>query len=168
MYENVTPEDLEAGWNALGGGGVGAHVPITVARGEGSTLYDTDGNAYIDCTSQAWSLNVGFCHPKVIAAVSEQIKNYTHIRTSFGTVPKLLLSKRLVELAPGNLKKVTYALSGSIANEGALKIALHNRPGNTFVSLMDGYHGRSLAMINFSYPHPHNRFTAFAPAVVPI
>ncbi|MEJ2708124.1 MAG: aspartate aminotransferase family protein [Anaerolineales bacterium] len=168
MYENVTESDLEAGRRALGGGGVGTRLNLTVARGEGAVLYDTQGNTYIDCTAQAWSLNIGYSHPKVIAAVSELIKNYSHIRTSFETLPKLLLSKKLVELAPGNLNQVAYALSGSDANEGALKLAMRNRPGDTFVSLFDGYHGRTLATLNLSWPHPNNRFTAWSAPVVRI
>lgn len=168
MFENIREEDLEAGRRALGGGGVGARVPLIVDHGEGSVLYDTNGKAYIDCTAQAWSLSVGYSHPKVIAAVGEQIKKFTHIRTSFETVPKLLLSKKLAELAPGSLNKVTYSISGSDANEGALKLALRNRPGSTFVSLFDGYHGRSLATINLSYPHPNTRFTAWSAPVVRI
>jgi 4-aminobutyrate aminotransferase-like enzyme len=161
-----TEDDLEAGRRALGGGGVGAHVPFTVSHGEGSTLYDTDGNSYIDCTAQAWSLSVGYSHPKVIAAVSELITKYTHIRTSFETIPKLLLSKKLAELAPENLKRVVYSLTGSDANEGAIKLAMRNRQSNTFVSLFDGYHGRTLATLNLSWPHPNQRFTAWSAPVV--
>ena len=168
MFENVTQEDMEAGRRALGGGGVGAPVKLTVSHGEGSVLYDTTGKAYIDCTAQAWSLAVGYSHPKVIAAVGEAIKKYTHIRTSFETLPKLMLAKKLAELAPGNLKKVSFVLSGSEANEGALKLSLRNSKSNTFTTLFDGYHGRTLGMINMGYPHPNNRFTAFAPPVVRI
>jgi 4-aminobutyrate aminotransferase-like enzyme len=145
---------------------VGAKVPLTVSHGEGAVLYDTSGKAYIDCTAQAWSLNTGYSHPKIIAAVGEQIKKYTHIRTSFETVPKLLLSKRLAELAPGDLKRVTYTITGSEANEGALKLAMRNRPGNTVATLYNGYHGRSLATMNMSWPHPNNRFVAWSGPVV--
>lgn len=166
MFNNIREEDLEAGRRALGGGGVGARVPLIVDHGKGALLYDTTGKEYIDCTAQAWSLNVGYSHPKVVEAVREQVGKYTHIRTSFETYPKLLLSKKLSELAPGNLKLVTYALSGSDANEGALKLAMRNRPSNTFVSLFDGYHGRSLATLNLSWPHPNNRFTAWGAPVV--
>ena len=158
--------DLEAGRHALGGGGVGARIPLTVSHGEGSLLYDTDGNSYIDCTAQAWSLSVGYSHPKVIAAVRELIGRYSHIRTSFETVPKLLLSKKLAELAPGKLNRVTYCLSGSEANEGAVKLAMRNSESDTFVSLFDGYHGRTLATLNLSWPHPNNRFTAWSAPVV--
>lgn len=111
-------------------------------------------------------MNVGYSHPKVIQAVEEVLGKYSHIRTSFETVPKLLLSKKLVELAPEGLDRVIYTITGSEANEGALKIAMHNRPGNTFVSLYDGYHGRTLATLNLSWPHPNNRFTAWSAPIV--
>jgi 4-aminobutyrate aminotransferase-like enzyme len=166
VFSNYTESDLEAGRKAFGGGGVGSEIPIVVDYGKGSLLYDKSGQEYIDCTSQAWSLNIGYSHPKVIQAVEEVLGKYSHIRTSFETVPKLLLSKKLVELAPEGLDRVIYTITGSEANEGALKIAMHNRPGNTFVSLYDGYHGRTFATLNLSWPHPDNRFTAWSAPIV--
>ena len=168
MFTQYNEADLEAGRQALGGGGVGARLDLVVDRGDGAVLYDKKGKSYIDCTSQAWSLNAGYSHPKITAAVTEAIKKYTHIRTSFETIPKLLLSKKIVELAPGNLNQVTYAMTGSDANEGSVKLAMRNRPGNTLASLYDGYHGRTLAALNFSYPHPNNRFQAWSAPVIRI
>jgi 4-aminobutyrate aminotransferase-like enzyme len=168
VFSNYTESDLEAGRKAFGGGGVGSEIPILVDYGKGALLYDKSGKEYIDCTSQAWSLNIGYSHPRVIQAVEEVLGKYSHIRTSFETVPKLLLSKKLVELAPDGLDRVIYTITGSEANEGALKIAMRNRPGNTFVSLFDGYHGRTMATLNLSWPHPNNRFTAWSAPVVRI
>lgn len=168
MFTNYTESDLDAGRKAIGGGGVGSEVPILVDYGKGALLFDKSGREFIDCTSQAWSLNIGYSHPKVIQAVGEVLGKYSHIRTSFETVPKLLLSKKLVELAPQNLDQVIYTITGSEANEGALKIAMRNRKGNTFVSLFDGYHGRTLATLNLSWPHPDNRFTAWSAPIVRI
>ena len=168
MFTNYSESDLEAGRKAFGGGGVGGEIPFVVDYGKGALLFDKAGHEYIDCTSQAWSLNIGYSHPKVIQAVEEVLGKYSHIRTSFETVPKLLLSKKLVELAPAGLDRVIYTITGSEANEGALKIAMHNRPGNTFVSLFDGYHGRTLATLNLSWPHPGNRFTAWSAPIVRI
>ena len=168
MFTNYTESDLDAGRKAIGGGGVGSEVPILVDYGKGALLFDKSGREFIDCTSQAWSLNIGYSHPKVIQAVGEVLEKYSHIRTSFETVPKLLLSKKLVELAPQNLDQVIYTITGSEANEGALKIAMRNRKGNTFVSLFDGYHGRTLATLNLSWPHPDNRFTAWSAPIVRI
>jgi 4-aminobutyrate aminotransferase-like enzyme len=166
MYEDVSEKDLQAGREAMLGGGVGGALSLVVHHGRGASLWDTTGREFIDCTSQAWSLNVGYCHPKVIAAVAEQIQQYTHVRTSFDTPPKLLLAKKLSQLAPGRLKKVAYSLTGSDANEGAMKLAMRNRPGNLFVALWDGYHGRTLATLNMSWPHPNNRFTAWSGPVI--
>lgn len=168
MFTNYTESDLEAGRKAFGGGGVGSEVPIVVDYGKGALLFDKSGREFIDCTSQAWSLNIGYSHPKVIQAVEEVLGKYSHIRTSFETVPKLLLSKKIVELAPQNLDQIIYTITGSEANEGALKIAMRNRQGNTFVSLFDGYHGRTLATLNLSWPHPNNRFTAWSGPIVRI
>jgi len=168
MLQNVTESDLAAGRQALLGGGVGGGLEILIDHGSGACFWDSRGNEYIDCTSQAWSLNVGYCHPRVIEAVEEQIHRLTHSRTSFETVAKLLLAKRLGELGPGNLKKVSFGLTGSGANEGAMKLAMRNRPGNLFVTLWDGYHGRTLATLNMSWPHPNNRFAAWKGEVLRI
>lgn len=161
MVHRTSEKDLEAGRLALLGGGVGRSVPLVVQKAKGASLWDMSGREYIDCTAQAWSVNVGHCHPKVIAAVSEQIQNFTHIRTSFDTVPKLLLAKKLSELGPGRLKKVAYSLTGSDACEGAMKLGMRNHSGSMFVALWDGYSGRTLATLNMSWPHPNNRFAAW-------
>jgi len=161
MANGAAEKELEAGRSAMLGGGVGREMRLVVKKARAASLWDTNDKEYIDCTSQAWSVNVGHCHPAVIAAVAGQIQNFTHIRTSFDTVPKLLLAKKLSELGPGRLKKVAYSLTGSDANEGAMKLAMRNRPGDMFVALWDGYYGRTLATLNMSWPHPNNRFAAW-------
>jgi 4-aminobutyrate aminotransferase-like enzyme len=155
MYEKATEEELAAGRRALLSGSVASELPLMFARARGASFWDASGKEYIDCTAQAWTLNIGACHPKVMAAVREQLEYFTHVRTAFDTVPKLLLSKRLAELAPGDLSRVNYCLHGSTAVEGAMKLAMRNKPERKFfVSLWDGYSGRSLAGMGLSYPHP--------------
>jgi 4-aminobutyrate aminotransferase-like enzyme len=162
-----TEEELLAGHEAFAGGGVGTARPVILASQQGATLTDVDGREIIDCTAQAWSLAVGGCHPRVIAAVSEQIKHLTHVRTSFGTIAKLLLTKRLVDIAPGDLNKVSYCLHGSVANEGAMKLAMRNKPGRRFfLAPWLGYSGRTLATMAITYPHPNNAFLQFMGNVV--
>jgi 4-aminobutyrate aminotransferase-like enzyme len=167
FFGDYTEEDLEVGRRAYAGGSVGGGKPITIVDQKGATFTDLNGREYIDCTAQAWSLNVGGCHPKIIAAASEQIKHATHIRSGFGTIPKFLLSKRLTDIAPGNLKKVSYVLHGSVANEGAMKLAMRNRPGRRFfLTPWRGFSGRTLATIALSWPHPDNRFLWYAGSTV--
>lgn len=162
MYEHATPEELAAGRAALMGGNVGGSFDLVVKEAHGSTIVADDGREYLDCTSQAWSMNIGFGHPKVIKAVQEQAALYSHIRTSFDTVPKLLLAKRLAEMAPGSLNKVNFCLHGATAVEGALKLAMRNRPGKPkFISFYDAYHGRTFASMNVCWPHPNNGFLSY-------
>jgi 4-aminobutyrate aminotransferase-like enzyme len=159
MFENVNPEDLEEGRKYLMSGSVGGGLPILVKSGKGAVIKDINNKEYIDCTSQAWTFNIGVGHPKVIAAVSEQIQNITHVRTSFETIPKLLLLKKLGEIAPKNLKKISFCLHGSVANESAMKLAMTNNPdGMIFLSPFENYSGRTLATIAASWSyHPISR-----------
>lgn len=166
MFENVSESDLEAGRLALAGGSVGARLDLVVDHGEGAVLYTKDGNQYIDCTSQAWSLNIGYARPEIAAAVSEVMNDYMHIRTSFETIPKLLLTKKLAEITAQSLNQVAYTLTGSDANEGAVKLALRNSQSDVMASLWDGYHGRTMTTISLSWPHPNNRFTAWGGPVL--
>ena len=163
MFENYTQEDLEQGRKHLMSGSVGGGLPIIINGGSGAVVTDTAGKEYIDCTSQAWPFTIGFNHPKVKEAVIEQINNITQVRTSFETVPKLLLLKKLGEIAPANLKKFCFSLHGSTAMESAMKLAMTNRPeGKKFLVPFQGYSGRTLATIAASWPfHPISKL--FAP-----
>ncbi len=64
MYENPKEEDIAAGRQALLSGSVGGEMPLQIAKARGASFWDQTGREYIDCTSQAWSLNVGACHPE--------------------------------------------------------------------------------------------------------
>ena len=154
MFENPNPKDLEQGRKHLMSGSVGGGLPVMIESGKGAVIKDVNGKEYIDCTSQAWSFNIGFSHPKVIAAVQEQMTKITHVRTSFETVPKLLLAKKIGEIAPGTLKRVAFCLHGSVANESAMKLAMTNKPeGMKFLSPFHNYAGRTLATIDASWPY---------------
>ena len=162
QFGDYSEADLIEGQNALAGGGVGKGAGFSIIEQKNATFTDETGKVYIDCTSQAWSLNIGACRPEIISVVSEQVKHATHVRSSYGTIPKFLLSKRLSDIAPGNLKKISYCLHGSLANEAAMKIAMRNNPeGRYFMSPWRGFFGRTLATMGLSWPHPNNKFLSF-------
>jgi len=69
------------------------YYPLAVKRGYGSIVEDIDGNSFIDLFSSASSLNVGHCHPKVVKAIIEQSKKFTHYS------PVYSYNESLVELA---------------------------------------------------------------------
>jgi len=119
----------------------------------GAIVRDVTGREYIDCTAQAWTLNVGYCHPDVLAAVAEQMRHLTHVRYGFPTIPRIKLINRLAGLFPGNLKRVALNnQGGGTAIEAAMKLAMVNRPGaTTFLVAYRGYHGDTLATIAASH-----------------
>ena len=119
-----------------------------LVSGQGCRVTDINGTSYLDCTSQAWSLALGYNHPEVIEAATAQIRTLAHVRAGFPTIPRLLLAKRLADLCPGHLKKVVNAPTGSLAVEAAMKLALINRPGaHRFVTFYHAYHGSTLATL---------------------
>jgi len=161
LYQSITQEEIKAGKEVVLSGW-GEMVDLVVSHGKGALFWDIEGKEYIDCTSQAWSLNTGFNHPRVINAVREQLDKVTHIRSTFYSLPQLQLAKKLSEIAPGEgskkLKRVSFCLHGSVATEGAMKIALKSKGGGQFLALFNGYHGRTLGSMSVSWPHPNNEF----------
>jgi adenosylmethionine-8-amino-7-oxononanoate aminotransferase len=129
--------------------------PLIIERGEGTTLYDTDGSAYIDGTSSLWCNVHGHRRPEIDAAIRGQLDRIAH-STMLGTSgpPAIELAERLVQLAPDGLAKVFYSDSGSEAMEIALKAAFQywrqkGDDGRTkFVSLDLGYHGDTLGAVS--------------------
>jgi adenosylmethionine-8-amino-7-oxononanoate aminotransferase len=129
--------------------------PLIVARAEGCTLYDTDGNAYIDGISSLWCTVHGHAHPAIDAAVRAQLGRVAHT-TMLGLThqPAIELAQRLVEIAPPGLSRVFYSDNGSTAAEVALKMAFQfwrhrGQPGRTgFVCLRGGYHGDTIGSVS--------------------
>jgi len=159
MYDKITEQEIRDGRRTyLDGFGIRTNLIITKAKG--AKLWDHKGKEYIECNSQASVLNIGSCHPRIVKVVEEQIKRTCHINVPFDTIPLLLLCKKLAEIAPGNLNRVNFSLSGSTAVEGALKIALKNKPDREyFIALDDAYHGRTFAATALTWPLKENPFS---------
>lgn len=154
---------LLRGWSTT----VAREANLLLVRAKGTRIWDADGNEYLDCTSQAWSNNIGAGHPKVLAAAAAQAEEIAHARSNYDTIPLLLFSDRITQLAPAGLNRVGYCLHGSLAGEMAMKIASKNRPGaSNPLTLYDGYHGRSLATMAASWPHTHDQFHRLMPQFV--
>jgi adenosylmethionine---8-amino-7-oxononanoate aminotransferase len=128
--------------------------PLIVDRAEGTDLIDVDGRRYIDGVSSLWCNVHGHRHPRIDAALREQLESVAH-STMLGLShrPGIELAQRLVEVAPPGLTRVFYSDSGSTATEIALKMAFqfwrqngdHRR--TKFVALRMGYHGDTLGSV---------------------
>ncbi len=120
----------------------------------------------IDCSSQNWVLALGFAHPDVNYAVTEQMKRLTHVKSSVISPARAKFVNKLAELAPGRLKGGRVHINnsgGSLALEAAIKLALvASKDGDQLLVFRGGYHGNTLAMITASQPiHSITRFRPF-------
>jgi adenosylmethionine---8-amino-7-oxononanoate aminotransferase len=129
--------------------------PLVIDHAEGTNLYDTDGNAYIDGVSSLWCNVHGHRHPEIDAAVRAQLGRVAH-STLLGLShePAIELAERLAAIAPPGLTRVFYSDSGSTAVEVALKMAYQwwaqrGEPERTgFVCLENAYHGDTLGAVS--------------------
>ena len=129
--------------------------PIVIDRASGTTLWDTEGNAYVDGVSSLWCNVHGHGHPAIDAAVRCQLDRVAHT-TMLGLThqPAIELAQRLVGIAPPGLQRVFYSDSGSTAVEVALKMAFqwcrhHGATERTgFVSLRNAYHGDTVGSVS--------------------
>ena len=129
-------------------------API-IERGEGSLLYDTDGNAYIDGVSSLWCNVLGHRQPAIDAAVRAQLDKVAHTTMLGLSHPSAIeLAQRLVGVAPPGLSRVFFSDNGSTAAEVALKMAFQHfqhsdQPQrDQFVCLKMSYHGDTLGAVS--------------------
>jgi 4-aminobutyrate aminotransferase / (S)-3-amino-2-methylpropionate transaminase / 5-aminovalerate transaminase len=132
--------------------GITTAHPLVVDHAQGSELWDVDGRRYIDFVGGIGVMNVGHNHPRVMAAVHEQLDRVTH--TSFQVVmyePYLRLAQRLSELAPGDgPKKAIFFSTGAEAVENAVKIARAYTGRPAVISFRGGFHGRTLLALSLT------------------
>ena len=142
---------------------VGTYVraPVQFVRGLGARLWDEDGVEYLDVLAGISVLNVGHCHPRVVAAVQEQAATLTHVTNLFYTAPALELSAALAGSSLGG--KVFLCNSGAEANEAAIKLVRKARPGGNLVVLQGGFHGRTYGAL--SATPQESKQAPFAPLV---
>lgn len=96
--------------------------PIAVDRTEGCWIHTSDGRRIFDLRSAHECINLGFNHPRVIAALKRQLEQVIYVTDDFATEPTGALARRLAELTPGSSnKRVYFAQSGAAAVEAAIK-----------------------------------------------
>jgi predicted acetylornithine/succinylornithine family transaminase len=141
--------------------GTYARAPVQFVRGSGTRLWDSDGNEYLDFLAGISVLNVGHCHPRVVAAVRDQAGMLTHAANLFYTAPAMELSRVLAESSLGG--KVFLCNSGAEANEAAIKLARRARPGGKILVLQEAFHGRTYGAL--SATPQESKQAPFAPLV---
>lgn len=121
--------------------------PMVFAGGEGSYLWDYEGNRYLDFTSQLVFTNIGHQHPKVVQAIADQAAQLATIAPQHANAARGEAAKRITELAPKNLNKVFFTNGGADANENAIRMARVHTGKRKVLSFYRSYHGNTGAAI---------------------
>ncbi len=123
-----------------------ARQPVEFVRGEGARLWDEQGNEYLDFLCGISVTNIGHCHPRVVAAVREQVGRLVHTSNLFYTEPAMRLAGRLSAASLGG--KVYLCNSGAEAVEAAIKLARKARHAGDVVVIRGAFHGRTYGALS--------------------
>lgn len=127
-----------------------ARAPVELVRGEGARLWDADGREYLDFFAGLSVHNAGHCHPRIVAAISEQAGRLAGTSNLYYSEPAIRLCGRLSESSLGG--RVFLANTGAEASEGAIKVVRKRAHARgiaepEIVTLEAGFHGRTLGAL---------------------
>ncbi|GAA4191848.1 aspartate aminotransferase family protein [Gryllotalpicola kribbensis] len=128
----------------------GALNPLVFAGGEGARLWDHEGRQYLDMSSQLVNVNIGYQHPRVVAAIKAQADVLTtidpkHANLTRGRAAQLIVEK--ANLKGAGFEKVFFTNGGADANENAIRMARLYTGRDTVLSTYRSYHGNTGAAI---------------------
>jgi acetylornithine/N-succinyldiaminopimelate aminotransferase len=127
-----------------------ARAPVEFVRGLGARLWDAEGKEYLDFFAGLSVHNAGHCHPRIVAAISDQAARLGGVSNLYYTEPAMRLCERLAESSLGG--SVFLCNSGAEANECAIKLARKHARGRgvaapEIVVLDHGFHGRTMGAL---------------------
>jgi len=131
--------------------GVYAKRDLTIVRGEGALLWDDSGNQYIDCVGGQGAANLGHAHPKIAAAISDQVSRLISCPEMFYNPERAALSQRLTALAPGKMERVFLCNSGAEAIEAAFKFGRYTTGRRKIIATLRGFHGRTMGALSATW-----------------
>lgn len=138
--------DLQKRKDAATPRGVGVMCQFYAERAQNAELWDVEGRRYIDFAAGIAVLNTGHRHPKLMAAIEQQLGKFTH--TCYQVVPYaqyVELAERINQLTPGkHAKKTAFFSSGAEAVENAIKIARAATGRSAVIAFAGGFHGRTM------------------------
>ncbi|NKI41698.1 aspartate aminotransferase family protein [Streptomyces physcomitrii] len=124
--------------------------PLAVAGAEGSYFWDFEGNRYLDFTSGLVFTNIGYQHPKVVAAIQEQAAQLVTFAPAFAVAPRSEAARLVAERTPGDLDKIFFTNGGAEAVENAVRLARVHTGRPKVLSAYRSYHGSTSAAIHLT------------------
>jgi len=124
--------------------------PMPIARASGSYFWDDDGKRYLDFSSQLVNVNIGYQHPKLIAAIIEQAGKLTTVAPSFANDARSAAARMIAERAPDPLNKVFFTNGGAEANENAIRMARLHTGRRKVLAAYRSYHGATAGALTLT------------------
>ncbi|MFF3938363.1 aspartate aminotransferase family protein [Streptomyces phaeofaciens] len=124
--------------------------PLAVAGAEGSYFWDYDGKRYLDLTSGLVYTNIGYQHPKVVAAIQEQAAKLTTFAPAFAIESRSEAARLIAERTPGDLDKIFFTNGGADAVEHAVRMARLHTGRTKVLSAYRSYHGGTQQAVNLT------------------
>ena len=125
----------------------GALKPLPLAGGQGTTVWDHDGNRYLDFSGQLVFTNMGHQHPKIIAGITAQLQSLTTVAPAHGNATRAEAARLILQRAPEGFEKIFFTNGGADANENAIRMARLVTGRNKVLSRYRSYHGNTGAAI---------------------
>ncbi|WP_044185043.1 aspartate aminotransferase family protein [Phytobacter massiliensis] len=121
----------------------GSLNPLVIAGAKGCELWDYEGNSWLDFSSQLVNVNIGYQHPRVLAAMKAQLETLTTIAPATANLARGEAAKRIISLAPEGFSKVFFTNAGADANENAMRMARLYTGRDKIFSAYRSYHGNT-------------------------
>ena len=124
--------------------------PLPIARAQGSHFWDYGGKRYLDFSSQLVNINIGYQHPKIIAAIQEQAARLATIQPAFANDARGEAARLITDVAPDGMDVVFFTNGGAEANENAIRMARLHTGRHKVLATYRSYHGATAAAITMT------------------
>lgn len=125
--------------------------PVTIHRAQDATVWDSDGNEYIDCMGGYGVAIIGHCNRQVIKAITEQMNKVMVCHMSTYNDSRLQFLSKLKSIAPEELERIFLSNSGAESIEAALKFSRKYTQKTGIISMFGGYHGKTFGALSVTY-----------------
>ena len=125
--------------------------PVTIEKGLGSHVWDTDNNEYIDCMGGYGVALVGHRNERVVNAIKSQIDKVITVHSSFYSKTREEFLQTLIDIAPSGLSQVHLNNSGAESIEAAIKFARKFTGKKKMVAMKGSYHGKSMGALSLTF-----------------
>ncbi|HEV2193144.1 MAG TPA: aspartate aminotransferase family protein [Nitrosopumilaceae archaeon] len=138
-------------------GNIYQRFPVTIERGLGSHVWDTNGKEYIDCMGGYGVALVGHCNPRVVKAIKEQLDKIITVHSSLYNKTRERFLETLIKIAPKNLNQVYLNNSGTEAVEAAMKFARKFTGKTGMVAMNGSYHGKTFGSLSITFSQKYRK-----------